>query len=59
MAKGGTIDWARAMDSLRIAPEQYPLLLELRCVPDVAKPVDARARVFEHLESLNERPHES
>ncbi len=51
---GGTIDWEGAMNSLRSAPEdQYPMLLELRCAPDVEKPVESALRVFEHLESLN------
>ena len=55
---GGTIDWAAAMNLLRSAPpEQYPLLLELRCAPDVAHPVESASRVFEHLENLNSSPH--
>jgi sugar phosphate isomerase/epimerase len=57
---GGTIDWEKAMGQLRSAPEeQYPMLLELRCAPDVQKPVEGAARVFEHLESLNSFQHES
>ncbi len=57
---GGTIDWKAAMNQLGSAPEdQYPLLLELRCAPDVAKPVQSAQRVFEHLESLNSTNHES
>jgi sugar phosphate isomerase/epimerase len=57
---GGTIDWAGAMGHLRSAPaEQYPLLLELRCAPDVEKPVDSALRVFKHLEKLNSTQHES
>jgi sugar phosphate isomerase/epimerase len=55
---GGTIDWNRAMGTLQSAPEQYPLLLELRCAPDVNRPVESAARVFEHLESLHSKQHE-
>jgi sugar phosphate isomerase/epimerase len=51
---GGTIDWERAMGTLASAPEQYPLLLELRCAPDVIKPVESACRVFEHLERIIE-----
>ncbi len=57
---GGTIDWQAAMGHLRSAPaEQYPLLLELRCAPDVQKPVQSALQVFEHLEKLNSTQHES
>jgi sugar phosphate isomerase/epimerase len=49
---GGTIDWDRAMGSLLSAPQQYPLLLELRCAPDVTRPVECASRVFEHLENV-------
>jgi sugar phosphate isomerase/epimerase len=50
---GGTIDWDRAMGALLSAPQQYPLLLELRCAPDVLRPVECASRVFEHLENVN------
>jgi sugar phosphate isomerase/epimerase len=57
---GGTIDWEGAMKSLRSAPSgQYPMLLELRCAPDVEKPVESALRVFESLENLNSRTHAS
>jgi sugar phosphate isomerase/epimerase len=56
---GGTIDWDRAMATLHSAPEQYPLLLELRCAPDVARPVESASRVFEHLEGIHSKQHES
>ncbi len=57
---GGTIDWEGAMKNLCSAPaEQYPMVLELRCAPDVEKPVESALRVFQHLESLNSRKHES
>jgi sugar phosphate isomerase/epimerase len=50
---GGTIDWAGAMTALASTPDQYPLLLELRCSPDVARPVESACKVFEHLESVH------
>ena len=57
---GGTIDWEGAMKNLRSAPaDQYPMVLELRCAPDVEKPVESALRVFERLESLNPAQHES
>jgi sugar phosphate isomerase/epimerase len=51
-AGGGTIDWRRAMDALRSADHQYPLLLELRGTEDMAHPVDEAKAAFERLESL-------
>lgn len=58
MADGGTINWLRAMRTLRSQPEQYPLLLELKEVPELGPPVEAARRVFDRLESLRE-PDES
>jgi sugar phosphate isomerase/epimerase len=55
---GGTIDWTRAMDLLRSAPEQYPLLLELHEVADMPHPLDAARVAFDYLEGLKS-PHES
>jgi sugar phosphate isomerase/epimerase len=55
---GGSIDWAHTMDLLRSAEGQYPLLLELREVPDMAQPVDSARAAFEYLEGLKS-PHES
>jgi sugar phosphate isomerase/epimerase len=55
---GGTVDWTRAMDLLRSAPEQYPLLLELREVTDMPHPLDAARTAFDYLEGLKS-PHES
>jgi len=48
----GGIDWPRAMQALRSQPDQYPLLLELREVPDMGLPFDAVNRVFDTLESM-------
>jgi sugar phosphate isomerase/epimerase len=51
MAEGGTVDWARTMELLRSAGDQYPLLLELREVPEMATPLIEIARVFDRLEA--------
>ena len=51
MNQGGTIDWKNAMDNLRSAESQYPLLLELRERPDITNPLEAVAEVFEKLEA--------
>lgn len=52
MAEGGTIDWKAAMDLLNSRSGQYPLLLELREVAEMAHPLDEVNRVFEQLEKL-------
>ena len=52
MAEGGTIDWAHTMDLFRSRPDQYPLLLELREVSDMAHPLSEMNRVFDKLENL-------
>ncbi len=51
-ASGGTIDWVRAMQLLRSRPDQYPLLLELREVPEMENPVAEAAKVLDQLEAL-------
>ena len=51
MNQGGTIDWKNAMDNLRSAESQYPLLLELRERPEITNPLEAVAEVFEKLEA--------
>jgi sugar phosphate isomerase/epimerase len=51
-AQGGTIDWSRAMQALKSHPDQYPLLLELRDVPEVDPRLDVVKRVFERLEAI-------
>jgi sugar phosphate isomerase/epimerase len=48
----GTIDWKKAMDLLRSRPGQYPLLLELREVPEIPNPIEGARQVFERLENL-------
>jgi sugar phosphate isomerase/epimerase len=52
-AEGGTVDWKKAMKALRSAPDQYPMLLELREVADLAKPLDRVREIFERLENLD------
>ena len=52
LADGGTIDWRRTMDKLRLNGDQYPLLLELKEVPDMEHPFDQVKQVFERLEDL-------
>lgn len=49
---GGTIDWARAMELFRSCPGQFPLLLELREVPELQHPIDEILHVFDQLEAL-------
>jgi len=55
---GGTIDWTRAMDLLRSAAGQYPLLLELREVAGMPHPLDSARNAFDYLEGLKS-PNES
>ncbi len=56
--EGGTIDWTATMDVLRSSPGQYPLVLELREVPEMQYPIQKAQSVFERLEELRSR-HES
>jgi len=51
-ADGGTIDWPRAMQTLRSQSNQYPLVLEMRETPGMTQPLDAAKRIFERLEAL-------
>lgn len=52
MAERGTIDWARAMESLRTLPAHCPLLLELKEVPEMGHSLDAVRESFDKLENL-------
>jgi sugar phosphate isomerase/epimerase len=52
LAEEGTIAWPSAMQTLRSQYGQYPLMLELKEVPDLEHPIDAARRVFERLEEL-------
>jgi len=51
-AEGGSIEWATAMRVLRSAGQEFPLMLELREVAEMAHPLDEANRVFERLEGL-------
>ncbi|MCW5983147.1 MAG: sugar phosphate isomerase/epimerase [Bryobacteraceae bacterium] len=51
LADGGNIDWNKTMKLLRSRPDQYPLLLELREVPDMAEPFARANEVFDRLEN--------
>jgi sugar phosphate isomerase/epimerase len=51
-APGGTIDWKRTMELLRSRPGQYPLLLELREIPEMEHPIDEVVKVFNSLEAM-------
>ncbi|SRR5579884_1977269 len=48
----GGIKWRETMHLLRSRQDQYPLLLELREVPDMEHPLDEIRSVFDRLESL-------
>jgi sugar phosphate isomerase/epimerase len=52
VAEGGTIDWEQTMDTLRSQDGQYPLLLELKEVPEIPHPMQTVCQVFERLEAL-------
>ena len=53
-SEGGTIDWKTTMELLRSGAGQYPLLLELRELPDVAFPqsLEMIKQIFERLETI-------
>jgi sugar phosphate isomerase/epimerase len=51
-AEGGTVDWVKTMELLRSRADQYPLLLELREVPEFAQPLSEIVRVFDRLEEI-------
>ena len=51
LSEGGTIDWKKTMTLLRSRDGQYPLLLELKEVAEMANPLDQVNRVFDQLES--------
>ena len=52
VAQGGTVDWRRTMESFRSQPDAYPLLLEVKDVPDVPHPLDRVRESFDRLEAL-------
>lgn len=47
----GSIDWGRTMQLLRSQDDRYPLLLELREVPDMGPPFDILRKLFDTLEN--------
>jgi sugar phosphate isomerase/epimerase len=51
LSEGGTIDWKKTMALLRSRDGQYPLVLELKEVAEMANPLDQVNRVFDQLES--------
>jgi sugar phosphate isomerase/epimerase len=51
IGEGGTIDWRKAMELLKSRDGQYPLVLELKEVADMANPLEQVNRVFDGLES--------
>jgi sugar phosphate isomerase/epimerase len=51
-SKQGNVDWPRAMQLLRSHGDRYPLLLELREVPDMGSPFDTLRKLFDTLENL-------
>jgi sugar phosphate isomerase/epimerase len=53
-SEGGTIDWKSTMELLRSGAGQYPLLLELRELPEFSFPqsLEIVKQIFEKLESI-------
>jgi sugar phosphate isomerase/epimerase len=52
VAEGGTVDWKKTMNLLRTRADQYPLLLELKEVPELTQPLTTVNEVFDRLENL-------
>jgi sugar phosphate isomerase/epimerase len=52
LADGGTVDWKKTMRLLRSREQQYPLMLELREVPEMKTPLEKVKEVFDRLEDL-------
>jgi sugar phosphate isomerase/epimerase len=48
---GGTIDWHETMMMFRPCNDQFPLLLELKELPDHKHPIDDMAEIFDRLEN--------
>ncbi len=51
LASGGSVPWPKTMELLRSRGEQYPLLLELREVAGMERPIETAAEVLARLES--------
>jgi sugar phosphate isomerase/epimerase len=54
VADGGSVPWGKMMPLLRSRPDQFPLLLELKEVDKMARPLDHALRVFEFLENVKD-----
>jgi sugar phosphate isomerase/epimerase len=52
LADAGTIDWKRTMELLHSHGDQYPLVLELRDIPEYPQQLETAKLVFENLEKL-------
>ena len=52
VAKGGTIDWKRAMSLLREREADVPLLLELKETPEFPHIIEAAKESFDRLENV-------
>ncbi|MDQ6663694.1 MAG: sugar phosphate isomerase/epimerase [Acidobacteriota bacterium] len=52
LAEGGTVDWPETMELLRSRPDQYPMLLELKEVPEMEFPLDSVNQVYDRLERI-------
>jgi len=50
LANGGAVNWNKTMSLLRSRADQYPLLLELREVPEMEQPLHRANEVFDRLE---------
>lgn len=59
LAPDASVDWNRAMRLLKSRADQYPLLLELREVPEIPNPLEAAAQIFAKLEALPAQEEES
>lgn len=52
LGSDGSVKWPKVMNLLRERQDQYPLLLELREVPELPKAIEAAGEVFRRLEDL-------
>jgi sugar phosphate isomerase/epimerase len=52
LGEGGTVDWKNTMRLLRSRENQYPLMLELKEVPELKQPLDTVNEIFRRLEEL-------
>jgi len=57
LAPGGTVNWRRTMQLLRTAPNELPLVLELREVEELSNPLERVQEIFDKLESEPDEAH--